>query len=306
MQVTGNFGYFYSTEALPNLKLIIGRAFKGRPPVFTQLFNVNPSKKPFEQYAEVSGVSRFREIAQGAKIGYDQPVQGFKSTFVHKRWGLAVPTSRDMIEDDQWQLISTMHSDLAWSCRETREIDASSVINAAFTGGATVGPDGVALCSASHPLYKAGGLQSNVMGAADLDMYSLQLATTAFETQKRPSGEFIHVTPSKLVIHPSNRFIAHALTMSKDDPTTADRSVNPLNGSEDGMLTPFVYRYMTAPNQWMIMAEPASTGLVWFDRIKPETDNWVDDETQTGYIGIRYKKSHGFNNYIGVIGNSGS
>src|SRR6202043_3520696 len=100
----------------------------------------------------------------------------------------AVPTSIEIVEDDEWSLISTMHRDLGWSANETRELDAVGTFNNGFSGS-FLGPDAVSLFSASHPLYKAGGVQSNLMTAADLDSYSLQLALTAFELMKRPSGE---------------------------------------------------------------------------------------------------------------------
>lgn len=302
MQVTGNYSDFYNETMLPGLRAVIDRGYKKRPVQFSQLMQIISSTRSIEQFSQVSGVGRFRSIQQGGKIGYDQPVQGFKSTFKHTRYGLAVPTTIDVVEDDEWSLINNMHSDLGWSCSETREIDASSTFNNAFT---TNGPDGVPLCSASHPLYKIGGVQSNLGSAADLDMFSLQLALVAFETQKRPSGELIHVTASKLMVSPSNRFTAYALTKSTDDPTTADRSTNPLSGAEDGMITPFIYRYLTSPNAWFLLAQPDETGLVWFDRKKPYTKSWTDDETEVGIVGMRYKKSHGFNNYIGVYGNAG-
>lgn len=304
MQVTGNYTDFYGDTMLPALRSVIDRAYKARPVQFSQLFNVNPSSRSIEQFSQVSGVGRFIQLAEGQPIRKDQPVQGFKSTFRHTRYGLAVPTTIDVIEDDEWNLINTMHSDLGWSASETRELDAASTFNNAFSGS-FLGPDGVALCSASHPLYKIGGVQSNLQTPADLDMYSLQAALTAFELMRRPSGEFIHVPPANLIVHPSNRFIGTALTKSGDDPTTGDRSVNPLQGAEDGMPKLFVYRYLTSLVSWFLTAKPSATGLVWFDRKKPYTKSWADDESEVGIVGMRYKKSHGWNNYVGIVGNAG-
>lgn len=304
MQVPGNYSDFYGTTMLPALRAVIDRGYRARPPKFTQIFQMNPSTRSIEQFSQVSGVGRFAAISVGGKIRYDQPVQGFKSTFSHSRFGLAVPTTIDVVEDDEWSLINTMHRDLGWSCNETRELDAVSTFNNGFTSGVN-GPDGVPLFSASHPLYKIGGLQSNLMTAADLDIYSLQTALTAFEQQKRPSGEFIHINAAKLIVHPNNRFVAHALTKSSDDPSTPNRSVNPLLGAEDGMPTPFIWKYLSSTTAWFIAGEPDDTGLVWFDRKKPYTKSWTDDETEVGIIGMRYKKSHGWNNYIGLVGNAG-
>ena len=143
------------------------------------------------------------------------------------------------------------------------------------------------------------------MTAADLDMLPYQLALTQFELQKRPSGELIHSAPAKLIVAPQNRFIAYALTKSTDDPTSADRSVNPLLGAEDGIPEPFVWRYLTNPVSWFLSAEPDQTGLRWFDREKPRTKSWTDDETEVGVTAMRYWKSHGWNDYIGLVGNAG-
>lgn len=305
MQVTGNFTDFYNLTMLPGLRAVVDRGYKKRAPMYPQIFNVNPSSKSLEQFTQVSGVGRFLAIGEAAPIKRDQPVQGFRSSFVHSRFGLSVPTSQDVIEDDNWNLINTMHSDLGWSCSETRELDAASTLNNAFSGS-FLGPDAVALCSASHPLYKVGGVQSNLMASADLDVGSLQLALTAYMLQKRPSGEFIHAGTPRLVFHPHNQFTAYSITKSKDDPTTANRSINPLGGAEDGIPDPLSYLYLTAPNAWFLIAQPEDTGLIWFDRKKPYTKSWVDDETEVGVVGMRYKKSHGWNNYIGVLGNQGS
>jgi hypothetical protein len=215
-----------------------------------------------------------------------------------------VPVTRDMVSNDKFNLIGNLHKDLGWSIAETQELDAVGTFNNGFSGS-FLGPDAVALFSASHPLFKVGGLQSNVGTAADLDMISLQIGMTAFELFKRPSGELIHAAPSKLIIHPSNRWIAHALLKSGDDPTTSDRSTNPLKGAQDGLPSPFVWRYLTSADSWFLTAEPSQTGLVWFWRERPYVKNWTDDETEVGVTAMRYTKSHGWFDYIGVWGNQG-
>ncbi len=306
MLIPNNFTDLYGATMLPGLRALVDQGYKKRPPMYPQIFNVINSTRSIEQYSQVSGVNRFQQIGIGQAVRRDQPVQGFKSTFTHSRWGLSVPTTIDVVEDDEWNLINTMHEDLGWSCMETREIDAASVFNNGFTNSAAYyGPDSVPLFSASHPLYKIGGVQSNLMAAADLDVYSLQTGMTQMENMKRPSGEFIHIGKLNLVVTPANRFMAYVLTDSKDDPSTANRSVNPLGGGEDGLPTPKVWRYITSSNAWFLVAEPKQTGLVWFDRKKPYTKSWTDDETEVGIIAMRYKKSHGWNNYIGTLGNAG-
>lgn len=306
MEVTGNFSDFYGTSMLPALRAVVDRGFKRYPPSFTRLFNVMDSSKSIEQFSQISGVGRFQPIPQGSPVRRDQAVQGYKSTFEHVRWGLAVPVSLDVVEDDKWDLIGNLHKDLGWSCAETQEIDAASTFNNGFSSSFP-GPDGVSLFNASHPLYKVGGFQSNILSvAADLDMIPLEQMLTAFSLQKRASGEYIHLPATNLIVHPSNLWIAHALTRSADDPTTADRSINPLGAAIDGIPKVFSYRYLTDPDAWFIGSNPSETGLVWFWRRQPYTKAYTDDDTEVGVTAMRYKKSHGWNSFYGYFGTPGA
>lgn len=304
MLIQGNFSDLYGTTMLPLIKGIIGKYYRDRPVQFTRVFNVESSTRSAEQFTDFSGVGRFSQIPEGSPVRRDQPVQGFNVSFVPVRYGLAIPTSYEMVANDKFGIIARMHRDLAWSCRETREIQAATTFNNGFSSS-YLGPDGVSLFNASHPLYKVGGVQSNLGTAADLDMLPYQQALTALELMKRPSGEFVHTVPANLIVHPNNRFVAHVLTKSTDDPTTADRSTNPLRGAEDGVPTMFVWRYLTNTNAWFLTAQPDQTGLVWFDREQPRTKSWTDDETEVGVTAMRYWKSHGWNDYIGTYGNAG-
>lgn len=305
MEVTGNFTDFYGKTMLPALEVVVDRSFKAFELQYPRIFRVMSSNRSIEQSSQVSGVGRFTQLSEGQAVRRDQAVQGFSQTFIHARWGLAVPVTVDVVEDDKWDLIGNLHKDLGWSCQETQELDAVSTFNNGFNSSFP-GPDGVALFSASHPLYKVGGSQSNVLStAADLDMLPLQQMLTQFRLQKRASGEYIHLRAQNLVIAPQNMWIAHALTRSTDDPTTANRSTNPLNGATDGMPKPFVWNYLTDTDAWFITSPPEQTELVWYWRKKPYTKSWTDDDTEVGLTAMRYKKSHGWRSFYGVMGTPG-
>lgn len=304
MQVVGNFPDFYNETMLPALHALTEEGQGQRPTQYTRIFKVESSARGVEQFSQVSGVGRFQNLTDGQPIRKDQPVQGYNKTFKHSIFGLGVATTRTVVDDDKYGLVSQMHRDLGWSCTETRELDAASTFNNAFSGS-FLGPDGVCLCSASHPLWKAGGVQSNALAAADLDMYPLTLMLTAYRRMKRPSGELIRLGKPQLVVSPVNAFLGYALTKSSDDPTTSDRSTNPLAGAENGIPSVMVWDYLTSDEAWFLVAPPAETGLRWFDRLKPYNDSWTDKETEIGVTAMRYRKSHGWFNYLGVMGNPG-
>lgn len=306
MQVTGNFPDFYNETMLPALHALTDAGQNQRPAQFPRIFKIEGSTRGVEQFSQVSGVGRAQQLAVGQAVRKDQPVQGYNKTFKHIRYGLGVATTREVVDDDKNGLIAQMHKDLGWSITETREIDAAGTFNNAFTNSAAyLGPDGVPLCSASHPLWKVGGLQSNAMSAADLDMYPLQLMLTAYRRMRRPSGELIRLGKPKLVVSPVNSFLAYQLTSSKDDPSTTDRGINPLGAAENGIPEVMVWDYLTGDEPWFLVAPAPETGLRWFDRNTPYNDSWTDKETEIGVTAIRYRKSHGWFNYLGVVGNPG-
>lgn len=305
MVIRGQFSDFYLSTMLPALNAIIRNRYNQYPEQYSQMFRVESSDRSIEQFSEISGVSLFGALSEGEPVRYDDPVQGFNSTFTHGRFGLGVMFSQDTIEDDKHGLVAQQSRELGRSARETIEIAAASTFNNGFDG-AFPGPDGKALFASDHPLVKSGGTQTNLLAvAADLDYVPLQLALTDFETMKDSAGRLIHAPARKLWHAPANRFQAFELLRSADRPDTANRATNSLKGAEDGLLDPFTWRYLTNPTAWGLAAEPSETGLVWFWRKKPYTKGHFDFDTETAKTAMRYKKSHGFTDFYGVYGTPG-
>jgi phage major head subunit gpT-like protein len=305
MIIRGAFSDFYLTTMLPALRGVVSGKFKQYPTQFDQIFLVENSTRSIEQMSELSGVGQFSTIGEGQPVRFDTPIQGFDKTFTHTRFGLGIQTTQDAVEDDKIGLIYKSHADLAISAKDTMELDAAATFNNGFSGS-YLGPDGKALFALDHPLYKSGGTQANTATAADLDIVSLQAAMTDFETQKDPAGRLIHVPCQKLVVPPQSRFIAYEITESAMRPDTTNNAVNALKFAADGMPSPFVWRYLTDPDSWYLLASPENTGLIWFWRRKTYSKQWFDDYTETGNYAVRYKKSHGWFSFYGTYGNPGA
>jgi hypothetical protein len=306
MVFRGQFSDFFLSTMLPALNAVIWKKFNQYPEQYSQIFNVQGSTKGIEQFSEVSGVGLFTALGEGEPVRYDQPVQGFDSTFTHTRFGLGIKFSQDVVEDDKIGLIAKQGRELGRSARETREISGASTFNNGFDT-AYAGPDAKPLFSATHPLVKSGGVQSNLLSsAADLDPTSLQLALTDFETQKDSSGKLIHVPCRKVVVAPANRFNANEIIHSAMRSDTANNTTNALKYAQDGLPEPFVWRYLTDPDAWFLVGTPEDTGLVWFDRRKPYTRADFDFDSEVAKNAMRYKKSHGWTDFYGVYGTPGA
>jgi hypothetical protein len=220
----------------------------------------------------------------------------------------SIETTIDLVEDDKIGLVGRMATELGNSEVDTREVQAASVFNNAFSTGDYVGRDGAALCSASHPLYKAGGNQSNILGvAADLDVDSLELALTDWELMKRSNGQQVSLPTPRLLIAPANRWRAHEILKGTMRSDTANNTVNAFKFAEDGPVSDIiVWSKLTDADAWFLVAPPESTGLVWYWRVKPYTRGFFDDRNERGGTIRRYKASWGFDDYIGVFGTAGA
>lgn len=306
MMIRGNFSDLFLQTMLPALNALIWNRYKQYPEQFSQVFDVQTSDRSIEQTSQVSGLGLFSSINESGPVRYDQPVQGFDKTFVHTRFGLGFKASQDLVEDDKFGLIAKMAKELGRSCRESIELDAVSTFNNGFSGS-YLGPDGQPLFSASHPLVKSGGVQSNILAVpADLDVVSLQLAMTDFETMRDSSGKLVHVPCRRMIIHPSNRWNAMEILKGTMRSDTANNTVNAFKYAEDGVPEPFIWRYLTDPDAWFLAANPSETGLVWFWRRKPYTKGDFDFDTETGKTAMRYRKSHGWSDFYGVYGTPGA
>jgi hypothetical protein len=305
MQIRSNFSDFFFETALPALSLVIKSEFAQYPDMYSQIFNVKTSDRSIEQTTQVSGVGLLTALDEGEHIAMDKPVQGFDKTFRHAKFGLAVPTTQEMIDDDKFSLVTESHQALARSTKETYEIDAAITFNLGFSG-TQLGPDGQPLFSASHPLVKSGGVQSNLGTPADLSYTSLQYGLTDFETMKDAAGLLHRVPVNRLIVAPANRWAAANILHSSDDPTTANRATNTIKYGIDGMPSMLVWPYLTDPDAWFLAGPANRSKLMWFWRRRPYRKAWFDDGREVGFVGIRYRKSHGWADFVGIWGNAGA
>jgi len=308
MLIRTQFTDLFLEDMLPALEVVIWNRYNRFPPQWTNIFRVMSSNRSIEQTSQVSGLGLPTRLTEGEPVHYDQPVQGFDKTFTHSRFGLGFRASSELVDDDKWQLISKMGVELGRSAKEAVEIEVAAHFNNAFDAGYP-GPDGVALCSASHPLVKAGGVQSNVLSApADLDVTSLQLALTDFRKMKDSSGKKIRVPVSKLVVAPENEWTAAEILEGK---MRADTANNTINAFQKRDLFPaferwMVWDYLTDPDAWFLVADPADTELRFYWRKQPYTVHDIDFDTQAVKTALFYRKSHGWSDFYGVYGTPGA
>lgn len=300
------FPDIFLETALPALDELIFNQYDQFPPQYKKIFRVMTSTRSIEQTSEIAGLGLANVIPEGQPMRYDSPVPGFRKTYEHVQSGLGFKMTRIMVDDDKWAVISKLATELGRSMRESVELDAVTTL---VNGFSTNGPDGVPLFSASHPMVKSGGTQSNILATpADLDIPALELAITAFRRMKDPTGKKARILPRMLVIPPELAFVAGEILTATKRSDTANNTPNALKiNSGFGTFEDYtVYEYLTDPDAWFIRADLAQVETRFYWREAFNTVHDVDFDTRSVKTAAWQRYSFGWSNFYGWFGTPGA
>lgn len=284
----------------PGLREIFFDKFDSYPTQYTELFNVETSTRKYEDDYGVSGFGLVPEKPEGVGIFYDDPIPGYSKRYTHSTFALGFRVTRELYEDDLYGIIRKMPKGLGKSMRLTVEIDGANVLNNGFTAGATAGPDGVALFSATHPLT-GGGTSSNTLAvAADLTETSLEQAIIDIAATTDDRGLLQMIKGKKLVVSPSMAWTAARLLKSTLTPATPNNAINPAEG-----IMPFIVNnYLTDTDAWFIYGDEHQVN--WFWRRKPDFEQGNDFDTEDAKYKATARWSNGFSDWRGVYASPGA
>lgn len=308
MQIRGQFSDFFFETELPAMSAKIWKTFRAKPAMYSRILGTETTTRSIEQYSEMAGVGLPSVIGETEDAPVDSFVQGYNKTFRPLKYGLGIACSRELIDDDKHGIVSRRSVALGNSMAQAREIQGASVYNNAFDVTNYPGGDGVALVSASHPLIKAGGLQSNVLAsAADLDVTSLEIALTQWEGIKTHEG-FLQMLPTpRVMVASENRWNVAEILKSQMRSDTANNTANAFKYTEQGgTIESLVWPYLTDNDAWFLVAPADETETLWLDRMKPYLKDDYIERSETGYVFMRYRAIVGFYGWRGVLGTPGA
>lgn len=276
-------------------------ATKDHPTEFTQVFETRKSRKAWEEIQGHSGLGLAQVKPEGASISYDTARQEYLSRFTHVEYALGFIITRNMVEDDQYDVIGKMRArGLARSMAQTKETVAWNILNRATTSGYT-GGDGVTLLNAAHP-YKTGGSFSNQLStAADLSEAALEQACIDIGKYTDERGLKIAVMPKKLIIPVDLQFEAERVLETEKRVGSADNDKNVVRSRIPGGYV--MSHYLTDSNMWFLQTD-VDNGLIHFER-RPDSfamDN--DFDTSNAKYKAESRYSFGFANPRCVFGSN--
>jgi len=254
----------FAKALYPGVNSWYGRAYDEYSVEWTGLFDEMNSSRAYEEDVGTSGFGLAAEKAEGAAISYDEETQAFQTRYNHTVYGLGFIITREMVEDDQYDLVGKRRAEaLAMSMRQTKETNAANVYNRAFNSSYT-GGDGVELCSAAHVNYAGGTWANEPATAADLSEASLEQACIDIAKWKNDRGLKIAVLPEKLIIPVDLQFEAERILQSPYRVASADNDVNALY-KMGKFKSVEINHYFTDTDAWFIRTN-SPDGMKAFNR----------------------------------------
>ncbi len=300
LQVRTQFGDLYLADALPAIRDIIQNEYDQYPDMIPNVYMVEGSGRSIEQSTGISGFGRFVETPEGSPTNGDIAYQRFDKTYTHLKYTLNYKVTREMIEDDQFGIVSKYSKALARSAFDTRQTLASDLYNEAFSATNFTGGDGSALCVTTHSLI-AGTEQNTLTTAADLSVTSLRQALQDVADTTDDRGLLLNLHARYLLVPNELEWDSAELLKSPgrpDSPNLAANTFAPRN------LSPIVWNYLTDPDAWFIICDRHD--MHWYNRKPFTVEDYEDYPTQSMVVQGIMRLSRGWNDFRGIYGSPGA
>jgi hypothetical protein len=288
----------------PGVNAWYGQAYDEHDVEYTDLFDIEKSRKAYE---EDMGTSMFGLAAvkpEGASISYDSATQGFLTRYQHVTYGLGFIITREMVDDDLYDVIGKKRAQgLAFSMRQTKEVVCANVYNRAFNSAYT-GGDGKELLATDH-VNVVGPAYANETTAAALSEASLEDLSILTMKAKNDRGLNISIHGQSLIVPPDLMFEADRILNSPLRVGTANNDLNALKnmGKFPGGVK--MNHYLTSTTAYFIRTN-CPDGMKLFERRADDFSMDNDFDSDNAKYKATSRWSCGWTDPRGLYGNSGA
>jgi len=287
---------------LPGLRGIEGK-YEMIPSQYDKIFTKHDSKLALERTAEMRYLGLAQLKTEGGQTSFDNSAgERFVYNQEHSEIALGYAITRKAIDDNLYKTqFHPSNLGLIESFGQTKEIYGANVLNTATTYNASVGGDGVALCSTAHPI-DGGTVANKPTTDVDLNESTLLNAMIAIRTNfKDQAGLKVFGRGRKLIIPPQLEPVAIRLTKTELRPGTADNDVNAIMSAAGGLPEGYMVNdFLTSSFAWFLLTN--IDGLSYMERISFETDMQVDFVTDNLLVKGYERYSFGYYNWRSIYG----
>lgn len=273
-----------------------GLSYENATKLYPMLFDVEQSRKNFEELVSMAGLGLFRQKPEGKGIEYDDMRQGAVTRSYNLTYASGYIITEEMLEDNQYpqdlnKLGKDAGRDLGEKALKTIETLAANIYNRAFNSNYTYG-DGVCLVHAAHPEAKGLSFSNTPAVAADLSEVSLEQANIDIKRFKDAAGTIISLRGESLIVPPELEFEANRILESVLQGFSNNNNINALKATGSFRKGIIVNPYLIDQKAWFTRTNVSQgKGLVAFERIKPEVKPDNDFDTGNAKFKCRFRMS---------------
>jgi len=286
----------------PGIKSIWGMEYNDYKPLYNQFYTKQKATLAFEKIQGVTSLPLAGVKEEGGDLPFVHIGQGFVREYMMVTYAVGTTVTREMMEDDKYNVISKLPKLLAKSMYQTEETVAHNVVNNGHTAQGDES-DGVAIFSALHPLASQnGGTASNVLAtAADLTQTALEQACIDISNFVDDQQLKIRCYPKKLLVPVELQFVAEKILKTKYEVGSGDNTMNPMYGKVELVFSP----YLTDTNQWSIITD-CDDGFTFLTRREADVERDNDFDTHNLKFSTSKRYQVGLTNWRGTYGSPGS
>lgn len=287
----------------PGLAAIWGQNYAEYPKQYTKFMEMKNSTKRFEKEQGMTGFALASVKDEGDAVDFARLTQGYQKEYNHTTYGLGAIITREMVEDDQYNIINKIPQLLAEAMSRTEETQATAVLNNGFDAAVT-GADGQPLFSTAHPNAGSyGGTQRNTpTTAADLTQTSLESAIMDIMDFRDENNQRKNFEAKKLIVSRSDYFNATKIIQTKYKVGAADNDVNVIANLDLDLV---VTNYLIDQDAWYVKTQ-AMNGLTFYTRRAADIERDNDISTQNLAIVTTMRFDTGFTDWRGAWGSPGA
>ena len=293
-------------ELEPGLNALFGMEYDRYENQHAEIYTTESSDRAFEEEVMLSGFGAAPNKSEGNAVNFDDAGEAYTARYNNETIALAFSITEEAIEDNLYDRLGSRYTRaLARSMAHTKQVKAASILNNAFTGGASAGGDGVALCSTAHPLVNGGTLSNTPAVASDLNETSLEDALINIAGYVDERGLKVALRGMKLILPRQLQFIAERIMVSNLRVGTADNDTNAIKSMgmvPDGYA---VNDFLSDPDAWWVKTD-APRGFIHFERTPMATNMEADFDTGNMRYKARERYSFGFSDPRCVFGSPGA
>ena len=287
---------------LPGLRGVEGK-YEMIPSQYDKIFTKHDSKMALERTAEMRYLGLAQLKTEGGQTAFDNAAgERFVYNQEHTEIALGYAITRKAIDDNLYKTqFHPSNLGLIESFQQTKEIYGANILNTATTYNASIGGDGVALCSTSHPI-DGGTVANRPTTDVGLNEATLLNAMISVRTNfKDQAGLKVFARARKLIVPPQLEPTAIRLTKTELRPGTADNDVNAIMMTAGGLPESYMVNdFLTSQYAWFLLTN--IDGLSYMERIKFETDMQVDFVTDNLLVKGYERYSFGYYNWRSIFG----